>query len=159
MFKKITTPSGLVMQILKDGTGHTPKRGDTISAHYIIYLGDGVGTSEYDYEKEEYVGSLIESTYEDKPFSGPVDFVIGKRTPEDDHYSGGDSLVGLDEAFLDMRVGDKRRVFIPAKLAYGKLGASSFHSFYGYRAPPNADLDIVVEVVNIKETSVDSQVV
>ena len=156
MHEQITTPSGLKMEVLKEGSGSKPKLGDTVRSHYMIYFGDGVSSSEYDYEKEEYIDVLVESTYEKKPFSGPIEFTIGKHTPEDDHYSMGDSLKGLDEAFLDMCVGDKRRLLVPSALAYGKLGASSFHSFHGYRAPPNTDLDIVVEIVEIKKETLDS---
>tara|TARA_Y100000593_G_C4316470_1_gene341186 strand:+ start:3749 stop:4219 length:471 start_codon:yes stop_codon:yes gene_type:complete len=151
MLRETTTPTGIKMQVLKEGTGTRPSLGDTVISHYIVNLGDGASTSEYDYEKEEYLDSLVESTYEEKPFSGPVEFVLGKRTPDDDVYSAGDSLEGLDEAFINMKVGEKRRLFIPANLAYGELGASSFHSFHGYRAPPNANLDIIVEIVDIKK--------
>jgi peptidyl-prolyl cis-trans isomerase A (cyclophilin A) len=150
MLKETTTSSGIKVQILKEGDGEKPALGDVVSSHYIINLGEGASTSEYDYEKQEYIDSLVESTYEEKPFSGPVEFVIGKRTPIDDTYSRGDSLEGLDKAFMDMKMGEKRRLLIPSRMAYGELGASSFHTFYGYRTPPNADLDIVVEIVDIK---------
>jgi hypothetical protein len=36
-------------------------------------------------------------------------------------------------------------------MAYGDLGASSFHAFHGYRTPPNRGLDIIVELMDIKE--------
>ena len=46
-----------------------------------------------------------------------------------------------------MRFGGKSRVLIPSELAYGVEGGSSFHTFHGYRTPPNRDLDMVIELV------------
>ena len=50
-----------------------------------------------------------------------------------------------------MKVGGKVRLFIPHELAYGKEGASSFHTFFGYRVPPYRDLHGILELVEIKE--------
>ena len=56
-----------------------------------------------------------------------------------------------------MKVGGKRKLHIPAKLAYGELGASSFHTFHGYRTPPNRSMDIIVELIEIKEAKESSE--
>lgn len=148
----ITTPSGLKHAVVEEGQGDRPKIGDTISVHYELYLGKGTTTSLYDYGSEEYIDQICDSTYdENNPFSGPVNFIIGNVTPKDETYKKGDSIKGLDEAFLDMRVGEKRKLLIPPNLAYGSEGASSFHTFHGYRTPPNSGLEITVELIQIKE--------
>ena len=151
MSEELITDSGLRMIVLQEGEGLKPTIGQRVRAHYEIYFGEGSSSSHYDYAKCEYVDELYDSTYEEKPFGGPVEFVIGQETPKDDTYSKGDSIKGFDEAFLDMRVGEKRTAFIPHSLAYGEEGASSFHTFFGYRVPPFRDLSCTIELVEIKE--------
>ena len=153
-----TKENSLKMETLVEGTGNTPNFGDTVLIHYILYLGSGVSSYNYDYDKECYVDNLVYSTYEPGPFSGdPVEIAIGRRTKMDALYAKGDSIEGLDAALLKMKVGDKKRLFIPPEMAYGDLGASSFHAFHGYRTPPNRGLDIIVELIDIKETNVPSE--
>ena len=148
--QEIVKENGLRIIPMKEGVGDSPKMGQAVLAHYEISFGEGVSTSNYDYENGEYVEDQYDSTYEEKPFSGPVEFVIGQKTPKDDTYTRGDSIVGLDQAFLGMKVGDQVKLFIPAALAYGDEGASSFHSLFGYRIPPNRDLSCILELVEIK---------
>jgi peptidyl-prolyl cis-trans isomerase A (cyclophilin A) len=151
MTTEMIKPSGLRMITLHAGAGTVPSAGQRVLAHYEIYFGEGTTTSNYDYSTGEYIDEMFESTYEDKPFNGPVEFVIGTETPKDDTYAMGHSIKGFDEAFLDMKVGDKRKLFIPAALAYGDEGASSFHTFFGYRVAPNRDISCTVELVDILE--------
>jgi len=151
MNKELITDSGLRMIVDKEGTGPKPNAGQTVLAHYEIYFGKGSSSSHYDYEKGEYIDELYDSTYEDKPFSGPVAFVIGQETPKDDTYNKGDCIKGFNEAFLNMKVGEKRKVYVPSHLAYGEEGASSFHTFFGYRVPPFRDLACTLELVEIKD--------
>ena len=154
MSEEIIKNSGLRMLLEKAGEGETPNLGDKVSVHYEIWLGEGTTSSNYDYDSEEYVNVMYDSTYEDKPFNGPIDIVVGQHTPEDDTYSKGDSLHGFDEALLEMKVGEKRKLFIPSELAYGALGASSFHNPFGYRIPPNLSLSCALELVEIKEPAI-----
>ena len=153
MSEEVVKDSGLRMLLEKTGVGEIPNLGDKVSVHYEIWLGEGTTSSNYDYNNEEYVNVMYDSTYEDKPFSGPIDIVLGQLTPKDDTYSKGDSLLGFDEALLEMKVGEKRKLFIPADLAYGELGASSFHNPFGYRIPPGQSIACAVELVEIKETA------
>ena len=148
---KLVKESGLRMIPMKEGEGMKPIMGQKVLAHYEIYFGEGTSSSNYDYDAGEYIDEQYDSTYEDKPFSGPVEFVIGQETPKDDVYKKGDSIKGFDEAFLGMKVGDQVKLFIPFELAYGKEGASSFHTFFGYRVPPHRDLRCILELVEIKE--------
>ena len=151
MAEEIRKESGLLMRVKSEGSGPKPEMGQTVRAHYEIFFGEGTSSSDYDYDNKVYVDQLYDSTYEEKPFSGPVEFVIGRETAKDDTYKKGDSIKGFDEAFLDMKVGEKRDLFIPSNLAYGEEGASSFHTFFGYRLPPNKDVNCTVELVEIKD--------
>lgn len=51
-------------------------------------------------------------------------------------------IKGWDEGVMTMKVGEKRRLFIPADLGYGASGAGSL-------IPANADLIFDVELIQI----------
>ena len=144
--------SELKVEVLTEGSGAKPKKGDTVSMHYILYLGDGVSSSNYDYDKKCYVDDQVDSTYDLEMFGGPIDITIGQHTPKDTIYSKGDSIEAFDQALVNMSTGSKCRLTVPHELAYGSEGASSFHTFHGYRTPPYKGFDIVIELVEIKET-------
>tara|TARA_Y100001963_G_C6663740_1_gene391754 strand:+ start:106 stop:567 length:462 start_codon:yes stop_codon:yes gene_type:complete len=150
--EKVINESGLEWELVKEGTGDKPTLGQTTLVHYEIWFGDGVSTSNFDYDKSEYVDVLYDTTRDEKnPFHGPVEFKIGEHTPLDDTYKKGQSIAGLDEALLDMKVGEVRNLHIPSDLAYGELGGSSFHTFHAYRTPPNSPLKMRIELVKIGE--------
>ena len=157
MNNELVNDSGLRMVIQKTGEGAKPNLGDKVSIHYEIWLGKGTTSSNYDYGNEEYIDVMYDSTYEEKPYNGPIDLVIGRYTPIDDTYTKGDSLVGFDEALLEMKIGEKRKLFLPSELAYGELGASSVHNPFGYRIPPNLSLACSIELVEIKEPATDRE--
>jgi|TARA_Y100000310_G_scaffold195674_1_gene195674 peptidylprolyl isomerase len=144
-------PSGLKITQLNEGTGETPNLGDEAVVHYILHLGKGTCSSNYDYDKCSYVDDLVDSTYDEmyNP-EGPKVFIVGKETPKDELYTDGDCIEGISEALLGMKEGGKCRLVIPTDMAYGEEGASSFHSFHGYRTPPGKDLDIVIELVEVR---------
>lgn len=147
----ITKESGLKIETIIEGDGEYPNVGDTVLIHYVLHLGTGVSSSLYDYDKHCYIDELIDSTYEG-PLAGPKKIIIGKETAKDGIYEEGDSIRGLNEALLEMKVGSKNRLFIPSELAYGIEGGSSFHTFHGYRTPPKRNLDMVVELVHKADT-------
>lgn len=152
MNNMLTRKSGLKVSTLKEGSGQAPKKGQTVLMHYEIWLGEGTTSSNYDYEKEEYLDELYDSTYDERsPFSGPIEITIGYETPKDEIYSKGQSIPGIDEALLTMREGEKVSLLIPANLAYGEEGASSFHTFHGYRTPPGQPIRCNIELVEIKD--------
>jgi FKBP-type peptidyl-prolyl cis-trans isomerase 2 len=144
------TTSGLKMATLLEGHGEQPKVGDTVLIHYEIWVGEGVTSSNYDYEKEAYIDQIYDSTYNEGPYSGPVEIIIGDATPKDEIYTRGESIAGLDEALLQMKVGGKVALDIPPHLAYGEEGASSFHTFHGYRTPPTKNLRCNIELMEVR---------
>jgi FKBP-type peptidyl-prolyl cis-trans isomerase len=53
-------------------------------------------------------------------------------------------IQGFDQGVRGMRVGGKRRIYVPSNLAYGSAGGG------GGRIPPNAALVFEVELTNIQ---------
>jgi FKBP-type peptidyl-prolyl cis-trans isomerase/DnaJ domain len=110
-----TTPSGLQYIELQPGTGATPTTGQTVVANYTGWLSDG--------------GQLFDSSLSrTEPFS----FVLGQ----------GNVIKGWDEGFASMQVGTKRRLIIPADLAYGADGREGI--------PPNSTLIFDVELIEVR---------
>jgi peptidylprolyl isomerase len=92
--EEITTPSGLRYTDLREGTGPTPQRGQTVTVHYV-------GTLEN--------GKKFDSSYDR---GAPADFRIGV----------GQVIKGWDEGLMSMKTGGKRRLVIPPNLGYGPQG-------------------------------------
>jgi len=116
---KQKSDSGLEWEILQEGTGETPDVGKTVVVHYTGWL-----------DENGEPGKKFDSSIDrGQPFS----FRIGV----------GMVIRGWDEGVMDMKVGEKRRLFIPADLGYGSHGA-------GNVIPPNAGLIFDVELIDIK---------
>ena len=93
--KAIQTASGLEYVEITEGTGASPKTGDTVSVHYTGWLKSG---------------QKFDSSVDRKE---PFEFPIGK----------GRVIKGWDEGVATMKVGGKRKLTIPAHLGYGDRGA------------------------------------
>ncbi|PWT89012.1 MAG: hypothetical protein C5B55_12095 [Blastocatellia bacterium] len=91
---EITTPSGLKYVELVEGTGATPRKGQTVTVHYVGKLENG---------------KQFDSSYDR---GVPADFQIGT----------GRVIKGWDEALMTMKVGGKRKLIIPPQLGYGPMG-------------------------------------
>lgn len=112
------TASGLEYEILQEGTGASPKIGDLVTVHYTGWLNKG-----------DQPGEQFDSSFRrNQPFS----FTIGI----------GQVIKGWDEGVLTMKVGEKRRLFIPSQLGYGSRGAGS-------SIPPHAALIFDVELLKV----------
>ncbi|MEI6092194.1 MAG: FKBP-type peptidyl-prolyl cis-trans isomerase [bacterium] len=88
------TPSGLLYTVTKEGKGAKPALGTLVTAHYTGTLTDGT--------------KFDSSVDRGQPFK----FQVGT----------GQVIKGWDEAFLDMKKGEKRVLVIPYNLAYGERG-------------------------------------
>jgi len=113
--KTITTASGLKYQVLKKGTGETAKDGQTVSVHYTGWLTNGT--------------KFDSSVDRGQPFQ----FALG----------AGQVIKGWDEGVAGMKVGEKRKLTIPANLGYGDRGA-------GGVIPPGATLVFDVELLGVQ---------
>ncbi|MFN9173845.1 MAG: FKBP-type peptidyl-prolyl cis-trans isomerase [Synechocystis sp.] len=111
----VTTPSGLQYIDEVVGDGPSPEKGQKVVVHYTGKLTNGT----------KFDSSLDRN----QPFS----FKIGV----------GQVIKGWDEGVATMKVGGKRKLIIPADLAYGSRGA-------GGVIPPNAVLEFDVELLDIK---------
>jgi len=96
------------------GTGKVAEAGKVFSVHYTGWLLDG---------------TKFDSSREKKPLS----FEQGKRKV----------IPGWDAGFEGMRVGGKRRLFIPYQLAYGEKGRG--------KIPPKAELIFDVELMDVTD--------
>jgi FKBP-type peptidyl-prolyl cis-trans isomerase len=108
------TNSGLVYETLKEGTGPEVKPGQTVSVNYIGSLTDGT----------KFDASL--------DHGGAQQFPIGR----------GKVIKGWDEGIPGMKVGEKRRLVVPADLGYGTQANGPI--------PANSALVFEVEVVEVK---------
>ena len=111
----VETASGLGYVDIVEGTGAKPKTGDSVSVHYTGWLKSG----------QKFDSSLDRGQ--------PLVFPIGT----------GRVIKGWDEGVAGMKVGGKRQLKIPGKLAYGAQGAG------GGLIPPNATLIFDVELLGV----------
>jgi len=115
--RAVRTPSGLLYVVLAAGNGDPPLAGDTISTHCTGYL-----------EKD---GTRFWSTHD----SGePFRTVIGV----------GKVIKAWEEAYLDMRPGERRRLIVPPELAYGAAGKPKAG------IPANATLIFDIELLAVE---------
>lgn len=110
----IKKDNGLVVEIFTEGTGSPVKTGDTVAVDYRGFLTDG---------------TIFDESYKR---GTPFDFTVG----------AGSVIPGWEEGVLGMKIGEKRRLTIPADLAYGKGG-------YPGVIPPNATLIFEMELKKI----------
>lgn len=94
-----TTDSGLSYEIIKEGTGASPQRGQQVTVHYTGWL-----------DENGKPGKKFDSSVDR---GEPFKFTIGI----------GQVIEGWDEGVLLMKVGEKRRLIIPPHLGYGAQGA------------------------------------
>lgn len=117
--RMVTKDSGLQYEILQEGSGASPQKGQQVTVHYTGWL-----------EENGKPGKKFDSSVDrGQPFT----FTVGV----------GQVIKGWDEGVMDMKVGEKRRLIIPADLGYGAHGAGGI-------IPPNATLIFDVELLGVK---------
>ncbi|AXT21240.1 peptidylprolyl isomerase [Flavobacteriaceae bacterium AU392] len=124
-------PSGLAMIFTKESNGVTPKSTESVLINYAGYFEDGrlFDTCLKDVAKKN--GQYNEQRDKQNGYA-PFPMIYNETA----------GLVpGFREAMLNMKVGDKARVFIPSYLGYGPQG-------YG-PIPPNTNLIFDLEIVGI----------
>lgn len=107
---------------LEEGTGQVAEAGAVAVVHYTGWL--------YDAAAEDQKGRKFDSSVDrGQPFRFPL--------------GGGRVIEGWDQGVAGMKVGGKRRLVIPADMAYGQRGA-------GNVIPPGATLVFDVELLGLE---------
>ncbi|NDF13845.1 FKBP-type peptidyl-prolyl cis-trans isomerase [bacterium] len=99
---------------LHTGTGKEASKGALLIAHYEGTLQDG---------------SVFDSSHSR---GRPIEFVVGT----------GRVIQGWDQGLMGMREGGKRKLVIPAHLAYGERAIG--------RIPPNSALTFVIDLIEVR---------
>jgi len=109
-------PSDLLVEDLIEGDGEQAQAGHTVRAHYAGWTFS--------------TGEEFDSSWNR---GAPLDFPLGR----------GRVIQGWDQGLVGMRVGGRRKLTIPAHLAYGDRGA-------GAAIGPGATLIFVVDLVEVR---------
>ena len=107
------SPTGLQYIDSVTGSGPQPQPGQSVTVHYTGMLENG---------------TVFDSSVQR---GQPAEFSVDRVIP------------GFREGILGMKVGGKRKLFIPSALGYGAQGS-------GNRIPPNANLIFEVELISVK---------
>jgi len=109
-------------RLLRKADKPTPKPeiGSTVLVHYVAWLAQEDGSQ----------GRQVDSSIER---GEPLQFTVGLN-----HV-----VKGFEEGVMQMQVGEKRRLFIPSDLGYGKRGVGLF-------IPPDSNLVFEVELLAMK---------
>jgi len=109
------TRSGVKYIDLVVGTGTRATPAHYVAVHYTGWLEDG---TQFDSSRDR---------------GEPLVFPLGINAV----------IVGWEEGVAGMRVGGKRRLIVPPKAAYGKVGVEGV-------IPPNATLTFEVELISVR---------
>lgn len=112
----VTLQGGLIYQVLRPGTGREADTTSTRLVHYTLSLPDG---------------KKLESS-RDSQLPAPFSFTPGAS----------EAILGMQEGTNGMRIGEVRKLYVPANMAYG----DKEHGV----VPPNSALVFNVELVDLK---------
>lgn len=118
--KTITTSSGLKYEDQVVGTGILAEKGKAVSVKYTGWL-DKKGEKDKQFSSSEAIGK-------------PITFPLGT----------GRVIKGWDEGIQGMKVGGRRTLMVPSKLAYG---AKPFENL----VPANSNLIFEIELLEVTE--------
>ena len=113
------------------GTGPEAVAGNRVILNFELWLYDPAGTAS---KGTRVQGSLDPNPQAPGTMIGPVTFVLG----------GGGIIPGFDQGVRSMRLGGKRRMYIPPNLAYGAQGSPP-------RIPANASIVFEVELTSLTQ--------
>lgn len=106
--------SGLKYETVKEGTGAVAQSGQSVTVHYVGTLPNG---KEFDSSRRK---------------GEPFTFELGS----------GNVIKGWDMGVAGMKVGEIRRLMVPAELGYGSRGQGPI--------PPNSPLNFEIELLGVK---------
>ncbi|MGJ8549137.1 peptidylprolyl isomerase [Winogradskyella wichelsiae] len=131
--RKIESPTGMAMIFLNESNGVKPNSTDRVNIDCAGYLENG----------DLFWTTLKEVAEKNGKYDEGQD-KAGRYNPFDMQYNETAGLIaGFKEAMLNMKIGDKARVFIPYYLGYGERGNPPV-------IPPSANLIFDIELVSIK---------
>mmetsp|Transcript_19980 Transcript_19980/g.61573 ORF Transcript_19980/g.61573 Transcript_19980/m.61573 type:complete len:199 (+) Transcript_19980:382-978(+) len=116
--------------------------GWTVTLSGLKYKDDVVGTGDAPADGSvvtvSYEGRLVSSgrVFDSSKGKGPIKFVLGE----------GSVIPAWDEGIATMKVGGKRTLYCPSRLAYGEYGSGGAGEI-----PPGADLEFDCELENVAE--------
>ena len=111
------------------GTGAEAVQGSTASVLFELFLYNPSGTAS---KGTRLQGSTDANPQVPGTQIGPIVFVVG----------GGRLIPGFEQGVRGMKVGGKRRMYIPPNLAYGSSGSGPI--------PPNASIVFEVELTSVQ---------
>ncbi len=127
-------PSGLKIQVIREGQGPAPKTGDSVLVNYAGWLSNGVLFDTSEEDVAEKFGNMEQISRVHRDGFTPLPMTYSPDAP---------LIPGFKEGLLRMKVGDKHRLFIPSHLGLGPQG--------GGPIPPNSELIFDLEIVEIIE--------
>lgn len=132
-----TTTTGADQPKLPASIPAAPGKLQTLYAmQYVeVKVGTGAPALPGQFYKVHYTGWLHDGT----KFDSSVD----RGQPFEFRQGRHNVITGWDEGFNGMKVGGKRRMFIPYQLAYGEAGRPGI--------PPKADLIFDIELIDVRD--------
>jgi peptidylprolyl isomerase len=134
----VTTKSGLKYLDNKPGEGKSAEAGDIITLHISAWMVKDSTNLFDDWSADST--KMAYSIGSTKQQGEPVKMVLG---------SFDQMIKGSNEGITGMKPGGVRTIIIPSEMAYGSTGAGPI--------PPNTDLKLYVEVMDVKEAKVVKQ--
>lgn len=119
-------PSGLFMIPIVNGTGEQVKAGNRVTVKYKGSFLDN--------------GAVFDSSFDKRIACDCGEFLIGDNAV----------IKGWDQAFVEMKKGDRKTLIIPSYLAYGAGGKPSTTVPNSYDIVPNQVLIFDVEITDIR---------